>query len=64
MTRRFSCPACRLSILDYCVHQRIPKPLCGLCELMGPEHLARYLAKWNPTVGALADEPDEEEEAA
>lgn len=53
MIRRFTCSACELSIEQFCLFQPIPAKLCGLCSLLGPEMLERYLSRWNARIDQI-----------
>jgi hypothetical protein len=47
MTARRDCEGCRLTLMQACVHRRAAR-LCGLCRLLPPEQVARYVERWRP----------------
>jgi hypothetical protein len=41
-----TCRVCEMTLQDFCATGSPGPKLCGLCRLMGPETLKRYLEIW------------------
>ena len=52
-TMRRGCETCRVSLESWC-REGAARKLCGLCDLMGPDLLARYIEVWDPPPVAVA----------